>query len=587
VFTFTNHSDASGTHFDAEHHSFARVVQVKYFRSSGVWDVFGELVDIRHFPLTTNHTDKHSTAHNATILDKGSGKKYESCVRVEWEDSDANSTLATLRTSLDAAKGGSAASEKEGSEGSGKVDEILALVKADLINLGINSRDSSTASDLDRIETEAICKLAIHFYSRRDLLCLDDAVDDRDGMRPRPPVYKDAWVLLCYWRGFGNDARAALTATCKWRHSYGVNGLRLKTLAQVVGCERNKLEDYYTAGLMGFAPTGEPIVIRRFGELDLKGMGTCMGHSFPDFSPTTNPDHQPIELFQKAHVWEMEWFTEILREQCYKHNRHVKSIIVLDLKGCGMKQFSRDVMKMIKVMLSNDSDHYPDSLKKLYVINAPGFFGFIWKVIKPYLHPVVVAKVSIVSKPSEVRADLLNIPVPPCCLSNDVGGGTAEPVDGITCKGSFIPFGGWHAEPCNKLDHFNYDSIMRDIAKATEVLTGVTNDGGAVWKTGVPKAVQRERTESQQARDLQQTVQEVSNPTPTPREPDMLEKPPTPTEEKEELQEIVKLLLVMMLLCVVAFAVANSGRECPEGMKCELTTDTLVRLIFPQEKQNT
>jgi len=77
-----------------------------------------------------------------------------------------------------------------------------------------------------------------------------------------------------------------------------------------------------------------------------------------------------IDLFYRAHIWEMEWFSELIRNQCFRHKTHIKSIVVLDLKGCGMKQFSRDVMSMIKLCIGSDSNHYPDSLKKLYVARA-------------------------------------------------------------------------------------------------------------------------------------------------------------------------------------------------------------------------
>ncbi|KAF8075950.1 CRAL-TRIO domain-containing protein [Lyophyllum atratum] len=42
-----------------------------------------------------------------------------------------------------------------------------------------------------------------------------------------------------------------------------------------------------------------------------------------------------------------------------------------------------------------DYDRYPETMGKFYIINAPWAFSAVWSIIKPWLDPVTVAKISI------------------------------------------------------------------------------------------------------------------------------------------------------------------------------------------------
>ena len=161
-------------------------------------------MDTRHFPLTANHFDKNSATHEAVIKSfrEGSLTSYLVKISVDWEDREANSTLEEMQAAAQSA----AAGEGEGVDGG--IYRMLDELKIDLTKLGINvsstETEAASASDADRMETDAICKLAVHFYNKRKVLSLDPPVELNVA---RKPIYLDGWLLMCYWRGFGNEAR--------------------------------------------------------------------------------------------------------------------------------------------------------------------------------------------------------------------------------------------------------------------------------------------------------------------------------------------------------------------------------------------
>ena len=50
----------------------------------------------------------------------------------------------------------------------------------------------------------------------------------------------------------------------------------------------------------------------------------------------------------------------------------------------------------MKEVLDQLQFYYPEVVKKLYIVNAPMLFRMLWKIVKPWLHPVTVASIDIV-----------------------------------------------------------------------------------------------------------------------------------------------------------------------------------------------
>ncbi|KAJ3376126.1 hypothetical protein GGF31_000193 [Allomyces arbusculus] len=72
--------------------------------------------------------------------------------------------------------------------------------------------------------------------------------------------------------------------------------------------------------------------------------------------------------------------------------------IVFNMTGFSMANADLDMVKFLVNCLQN---YYPESLGACLVVNAPWLFHGIWKLIKPWLDPVVQAKVAFI-KPAEL-----------------------------------------------------------------------------------------------------------------------------------------------------------------------------------------
>ncbi|PKI83932.1 hypothetical protein MVES_001874 [Malassezia vespertilionis] len=90
-----------------------------------------------------------------------------------------------------------------------------------------------------------------------------------------------------------------------------------------------------------------------------------------------------------------------------------KVIIVFDLSGFGMKNMDWHALMTILQILEA---YYPETLYKLYIVNAPWIFQGIWKAVSPLLDPVVRSKIIFTNKAAEMKN------IPKDRLMSDLGG---------------------------------------------------------------------------------------------------------------------------------------------------------------------
>ncbi|ORY93270.1 CRAL-TRIO domain-containing protein [Syncephalastrum racemosum] len=75
-----------------------------------------------------------------------------------------------------------------------------------------------------------------------------------------------------------------------------------------------------------------------------------------------------------------------------------RETVIFDCENLGMKQFQMNALQYLKVVADIIQHYYPETLNKLFVVNAPHAFVTIWHVIRRWLEPRTIEKVCIVSK---------------------------------------------------------------------------------------------------------------------------------------------------------------------------------------------
>uniref|UniRef100_K3WSE6 CRAL-TRIO domain-containing protein n=1 Tax=Globisporangium ultimum (strain ATCC 200006 / CBS 805.95 / DAOM BR144) TaxID=431595 RepID=K3WSE6_GLOUD len=87
--------------------------------------------------------------------------------------------------------------------------------------------------------------------------------------------------------------------------------------------------------------------------------------------------------------WEKAAVSKRLGARVYKH------ICIVDLKGLGMKHVSRSIINYLKPIFDIGQMYYPETLHRLYLINAPFVFYGAWKMIASLIDPETREKIQV------------------------------------------------------------------------------------------------------------------------------------------------------------------------------------------------
>ncbi|KAL0351841.1 UNVERIFIED_CONTAM: Phosphatidylinositol/phosphatidylcholine transfer protein SFH12 [Sesamum calycinum] len=126
---------------------------------------------------------------------------------------------------------------------------------------------------------------------------------------------------------------------------------------------------------------GRPVYIERLGMIDLDML----------LQITT------VDRFVKYQVQEFERTLASRFPACsVVANRHIdSSTTILDVQGLGIMSLGGPVIDFIKSVQKIDNDNYPETLHRMFIINAGPGFRLIWSTVKPLLDPDTTSKIQV------------------------------------------------------------------------------------------------------------------------------------------------------------------------------------------------
>eukprot|EP00667_Euglena_gracilis_P013611 EG_transcript_14059 len=193
--------------------------------------------------------------------------------------------------------------------------------------------------------------------------------------------------LVRYVRGYAFEAKtggkekwiqvacAEADKTIKWRKEIDANTLEARPLPLW-----EEFQSSWKTGVFGTDNEGHVIIVERFPDFNLPKIVSL-------FKP------EDLHIYQAKN---MEYVQRRKTKVCEKIGKLVyKHVYIFDAGGIGM-----DIMKWrlhMQAIFHVAQYYYPETLYRLFVVNAPMMFRMLWSAASPLIHPITRAKIKVLA----------------------------------------------------------------------------------------------------------------------------------------------------------------------------------------------
>jgi len=118
----------------------------------------------------------------------------------------------------------------------------------------------------------------------------------------------------------------------------------------------------------------------------------------------------------------LQELTSIERHKILKEkggDTYAATVFIQDLSGLAMSHLTGPTYNMVHVFTTCDSNYYPETVRRVYLINAPSVFTVGWKIAKKLIDPTTLEKVVILG--TNFKDELRKV-IPPESLPIEYGG---------------------------------------------------------------------------------------------------------------------------------------------------------------------